>query len=77
MNRTSLFALCALVSTVLVLAGTPAHAALGGTSGIVIPYAGKLELNGALVTGTVDFRFEVLESSTAVRNPTLFIFTSL
>ena len=66
MNRTSLFALCALASTVLVLAGTPAHAALGGTSGIVIPYAGKLELNGALVTGTVVFRFDVLESSTAL-----------
>ena len=34
-----------------------AHAALGG--GIVIPYAGKLELNGALVTGNVDFEFGV------------------
>ena len=63
MNRYSLLTLCALASTVLVLAGTPAHAALGGPSGIVIPYAGKLELNGALVTGTVVFRFEVLESS--------------
>ena len=63
MNRSAHFALAALASTVLALAGTPAHAALGGPSGIVIPYAGKLELNGALVTGTVVFRFEVLESS--------------
>ncbi len=44
---------------VLALAGPPAHAALGGDSGIVIPYAGKLELDGALVTGTVDFEFGV------------------
>jgi hypothetical protein len=63
MNRYSLLTLCALASTVLAVVGTPAHAALGGASGIVIPYAGKLELNGALVTGTVVFRFEVLESS--------------
>ena len=33
----------------------PAQAALGGPNGVVIPYAGKLELDGALVTGTVDF----------------------
>ena len=37
----------------------PALAALGGNAGIVIPYAGKLELDGALVTGTVDFEFGV------------------
>ena len=37
----------------------PAHAALGGPNGVVIPYAGKLELDGALVTGTVDFQFGV------------------
>lgn len=39
--------------------GGPALAALGGDSGIVIPYAGKLELDGALVTGSVDFEFGV------------------
>jgi ethanolamine utilization microcompartment shell protein EutS len=43
-----------------------AHAALGGASGIVIPYAGKLELDGALVTGTINFEFKVLESSTTL-----------
>jgi hypothetical protein len=64
MNRSAHFALTALASTVLALAGPPAHAALGGPSGIVIPYAGKLELNGALVTGSIDFRFEVLVNST-------------
>ena len=37
----------------------PAHAALGGPNGVVIPYAGKLELDGALVTGLVDFEFGV------------------
>ena len=36
-----------------------AHAALGGDTGVVIPYAGKLELDGALVTGLVDFEFGV------------------
>ena len=36
-----------------------ARAALGGSDGVVIPYAGKLELDGALVTGTVDFQFGV------------------
>ena len=66
MNRSAHFALAALASTVLALAGTPAHAALGGPSGIVIPYAGKLELNGALVTGSVDFRFDVIKDG----NPT-------
>ena len=59
MNRSALLSICALGSTVLGLAGTPAHAALGGNAGIVIPYAGKLELDGALVTGTVDFEFGV------------------
>ena len=39
---------------------TPAHAALGGTAGVVIPYAGKLELDGALVTGTFDLKFDVM-----------------
>jgi hypothetical protein len=43
------------------LGSSTAYAALGGPSGIVIPYAGKLELDGALVTGSVDFRFDVLE----------------
>ena len=38
----------------------PAQAALGGSAGVVIPYAGKLELDGALVTGTVDFKFDVM-----------------
>ena len=66
MNRSAHFALAALASTVLALAGPPAHAALGGPSGIVIPYAGKLELNGALVTGSVDFRFDVIKDG----NPT-------
>ena len=37
----------------------PAQAALGGPDGVVIPYAGKLELDGALVTGLVDFEFGV------------------
>ena len=36
-----------------------AQAALGGPDGVVIPYAGKLELDGALVTGLVDFEFGV------------------
>jgi hypothetical protein len=65
MNRNiSIFSL--LTSMILALAGPPAHAALGGPSGIVIPYAGKLELNGALVTGSVDFRFDVINDG----NPT-------
>jgi hypothetical protein len=59
MNRPALSTLGALASTVLALAGAPAHAALGGDAGVVIPYAGKLELDGALVTGTVDFEFGV------------------
>ena len=53
----------ALLASFFFTAVPVAHAALGGESGIVIPYAGKLELNGALVTGTVVFRFDVLESS--------------
>ncbi len=64
MNRKTLFALCALASTMLVLAAMPAYAALGGASGIVIPYAGKLELDGALVTGSVDFEFGVAPDAT-------------
>lgn len=59
MNRSSFSALCALASTVLAVAGSPAHAQLGGPAGIVIPYAGKLELDGALVNGSVDFEFGV------------------
>ena len=48
------------------LSAPSAHAALGGPSGVVIPYAGKLELDGALVTGTVDFEFGVApDASTA------------
>ena len=62
MNR-NIALLCSLTS-MMSLAVAPAHAALGGDSGIVIPYAGKLELNGALVTGTVDIRFEVLVNDT-------------
>ena len=58
MNRT-ITLVSLLTSMVLAVAGTQAHAALGGPSGIVIPYAGKLELDGALVTGTVDFEFGV------------------
>jgi hypothetical protein len=58
MNRT-ITLVSLLTSMILALAGTPAYAALGGPSGIVIPYAGKLELDGALVTGTVDFEFGV------------------
>ena len=42
----------------------PAHAALGGPNGVVIPYAGKLELDGALVTGLVDFEFGVAPNAT-------------
>jgi hypothetical protein len=63
MNR-NIALLCSLTSMMLALAGAPAHAALGGDSGIVIPYAGKLELNGALITGTIGFRFEVLVNDT-------------
>jgi hypothetical protein len=59
MNRAPLFDFRALAATVGILAGTPAHAQLGGASGIVIPYAGKLELDGALVTDSVDFEFGV------------------
>ena len=44
------------------LSTAPAHAALGG--GIVIPYARKLELDGDLVTGTVDFEFGVAPNGT-------------
>ena len=51
---------CAALLASFFFAAVPvAHAALGGASGIVIPYAGKLELNGALVTGSVDFEFGV------------------
>lgn len=39
---------------------SPARAALGGTDGVVIPYAGKLELDGVLVTGSVDLKFDVM-----------------
>ena len=45
---------------------SPARAALGGTDGVVIPYAGKLELDGVLVTGSVDLKFDVMvDASTA------------
>jgi hypothetical protein len=64
MRRSALFTYCSLASLVLALAEMPALAALGGPSGIVIPYAGKLELNGALVTGSIDFRFDVLVNGT-------------
>ena len=52
------------LSVVLMLAvvgvcAPSARAALGGENGVVIPYAGKLELDGALVTGVVDFQFGV------------------
>ena len=40
------------------------HAALGGAAGVVIPYAGRLELDGALVTGTVNFRFGIMNGPT-------------
>jgi hypothetical protein len=59
------------LSVVLMLAvvgvcAPSARAALGGENGVVIPYAGKLELDGALVTGTVDFQFGVApDASTA------------
>jgi hypothetical protein len=45
----------------------PAHAALGGTSGIVIPYAGNLALNGALVSSSTDFRFDAMRDSSQRR----------
>ena len=48
-----------LVAALVGLWGASAHAALGGPTGVVIPYAGKLELDGALVTGLVDFDFGV------------------
>ena len=48
-----------LVAALVGLWGASAHAALGGPTGVVIPYAGKLELDGALVTGLVDFEFGV------------------
>ena len=63
MNRT-ITLVSLLTSMVLVLAVAPAHAALGGDSGVVIPYAGKLELDGALVTGSVDFEFGVAPDAT-------------
>ena len=44
-----------LLSATTSWVSSPAQAALGGSAGVVIPYAGKLELDGALVTGTVDF----------------------
>jgi hypothetical protein len=64
MKRSALLAFGALMMSVVTMAGTPAHAQLGGASGIVIPYAGRLELNGALVTGSVDLQFAVLEEAT-------------
>ena len=48
-----------LVAALVGLWGASAQAALGGPTGVVIPYAGKLELDGALVTGLVDFEFGV------------------
>ena len=48
-----------LLSATTSWVSSPAQAALGGPNGVVIPYAGKLELDGALVTGTVDFQFGV------------------
>ena len=48
-----------LVAALVGLWGASAQAALGGPDGVVIPYAGKLELDGALVTGLVDFEFGV------------------
>jgi hypothetical protein len=48
-----------LVAALVGLWGASAQAALGGPNGVVIPYAGKLELDGALVTGLVDFEFGV------------------
>jgi hypothetical protein len=52
---------------VLALApASPVRAALGGTDGVVIPYAGKLELDGVLVNGSVDLKFDVMvDASTA------------
>ncbi len=51
--------LFSIVAASISLISVPVSAALGGPSGIVIPYAGKLELDGALVTGAVDFEFGV------------------
>ena len=48
-----------LAAALVGLWGASAQAALGGPNGVVIPYAGKLELDGALVTGLVDFEFGV------------------
>ena len=54
-----------LVAALVGLWGASAHAALGGPTGVVIPYAGKLELDGALVTGLVDFAFGVAPAADA------------
>ena len=55
MKTKRFYELKALFVASATLSTSVAHAALGGPSGIVIPYAGKLELNGALVSGRIDF----------------------
>jgi hypothetical protein len=59
------------LSVVLLLAvvgvcAPSARAALGGENGVVIPYAGKLELDGALVTGVVGFKFDVMSDGSTL-----------
>jgi hypothetical protein len=53
------------VVAVLLSGGTYlAHAALGGANGVTIPYAGRLELNGQGVNGTVGLVVDVFNAPT-------------
>ena len=48
---------------VLLAAGTfLAHAALGGTAGVTIPYSGRLEFNGTPVNGLATFRVDLFNA---------------
>jgi hypothetical protein len=53
--------------------GMLAHAALGGTTGVVIPYHGHLDLDGNPVSGLVKLSFDIVNVDTGV-DPTAYHF---
>ncbi len=70
-----LFIATAVAATTL--GSVPAFAALGGSAGVVIPYAGKLEQNGVLNSGAFDFQFEVLTDATTTTVCTTKLITAV
>lgn len=59
-----------VITGFLLTVGLAAHAALGGASGVMIPYRGHLELDGAPVNGPVDFSFQLFDQDGAVCSQT-------